>query len=68
MTTCNITIPARKVQVEYGADRQMVEVELEGVDVQLVIDEIGVNEVLSHISNSELAQYVFDNNIDVNDI
>ena len=65
MSEFNIVVNCKKIEVEYASDRHMVEVSLEGVELDDIITEVGSTKVLDHFCHDDIAQYVIDNDIDV---
>ena len=68
MSRINFTANMDNVSVEYSSIATKVEVKLEGVDINHLIDEIGIDKVLAAIGDDEIVKYVTDNNIDTTDI
>ena len=65
MSKYDFTVDCSKVSVEYASINTLIEVSVVDVEFEDIVKEIGVNEVLDHITHDDIKQYVIDNNIDI---
>lgn len=65
MSKHDLTLNAAKVSIETAQypSNSLVEVELVDVDLNDVIASVGTTEVLDHITNDDIAEYVRENGI-----
>jgi len=54
----DIQITVSKVSAEYSGSHYKVDVDLDGVDVDQVIDQIGVVDILEQIDRDEIINFV----------
>lgn len=65
MSKVDFTVNAEKVEVEYAAPTKLIELSVEGIEIDDILTEVGIEKVLNHIDQETIAQYVRDNNIDI---